>query len=78
MPANSKTLIGAIIAAVLAVAVYYGFIGRQTAANQTLGTSPPSAPAPQAPTAPVPQNPAAPTATTTGPAPQNAPQTPRP
>ena len=59
MPQNSKMLIGAIVAAALAFAVYYGLIGQQTAnniqgqANQTLGTAPSSpqagAPAPQVP-----------------------------
>ena len=66
---NSKTLIGAVIAAILAIAVYYGLLSRQSAdnlqnqANQTLGTTPPSQPAPQqtapapAPAGPVPQSP---------------------
>ena len=45
-PQNSKMLIGAVVAAALAFAVYYGLIGQQTAnsiqtqANQTLGTTP--------------------------------------
>ena len=48
MQQNSKVLIGAVVAAALAFAVYYGLIGQQTAnsiqtqANQTLGTSPAS------------------------------------
>ncbi len=79
MPINSKTLIGAIVAALLAIAVYYGVISRQTAdtvqnqANQTLGTAPPSSTAPQQPAspAPAPQNPAAQTSAPTGPAPQS-------
>ena len=43
---NSKMLIGAVVAAALAIAVYYGLIGQQqansiqTQANQTLGTGP--------------------------------------
>lgn len=69
MSTNQKTLIGALIAGVLAVAVYYGAISRQTAdnfqnqANQTLGTSPP----PTAPQQPVP--PASPNPTTQAPSP---------
>ena len=46
MNQNTKMLLGAVIAAVLAIAVYYGAISQQTAsniqtqANQTLGTNP--------------------------------------
>ena len=71
MNPNTKKLIGAVVAAALAIAVYYGAIGQQQAssiqnqANQTLGTTPASQqPAP--PTAPAP--------TTTGTAPEAAPQ----
>lgn len=83
MPTNSKKLIGALVAALLAIAVYYGLISRQSAdnlqnqTNQTLGTTPPSSTAPQqpAPQAPAPQNPVPQTPASTGPAPQNpAPQ----
>lgn len=48
MPQNTKMLIGAVIAAVLAIAVYYGAISQQSAnsiqgqANQALGTAPAS------------------------------------
>ncbi len=48
MPQNSKMLVGAVIAAALAFAVYYGLIGQQAAtniqgqANQALGTAPAS------------------------------------
>lgn len=48
MNPTTKTLIGAVIAAVLAIAVYYGAISQQSAssiqnqANQTLGTTPAS------------------------------------
>lgn len=50
MSQNSKTLIGALVAAALAIAVYYGVIGQQTATNiqtqtnQALGTGPAGAP----------------------------------
>ena len=46
MNQNTKMLIGAVVAAVLAIAVYYGAISQQTAnsiqnqTNQSLGTSP--------------------------------------
>jgi hypothetical protein len=69
MPQNSKMLIGAVVAAALAFAVYYGLITPQSAsniqnqANQTLGSTPASQQAPISPTAqppmpgnPVPQN----------------------
>lgn len=79
MPTNSKKLIGALIAALLAIAVYYGLISRQSAdnlqgqANQTLGTTPPSSTAPQpAPQVPAPQNPVPQTPAPTGAAPQNS------
>ena len=71
MTQNTRMLLGAIIAAVLAIAVYYGLIGQQAAtniqnqANQTLGTTPaqqtvpPNAQTPPAaPAGPVPPNPA--------------------
>ena len=74
MDRNTKTLIGAIVAAALAIAVYYGLIGQQQAntvqnqANQTLGTGPANpqnpataqnpTPPSAAPTAPVSQSPA--------------------
>lgn len=69
MPQNSKMLIGAVVAAALAVAVYYGLINQQTAnsiqgqTNQTLGTAPASQqPAsPASPNPPPQQAPAAPT-----------------
>ena len=74
MNQNTKMLIGAVIAAALAIAVYYGAISQQQAssiqgqANQALGTGPvaqqPNVPASQmqpAP-APVPTGPAAPDA----------------
>lgn len=55
MNPNTKKLIGAVIAAVLAIAVYYGAISQQSAnsiqtqTNQSLGTSPAGQPgAPQA------------------------------
>ncbi len=57
-PQTSKTLLGAVIAAALAFAVYYGLIGQQAAntiqnqANQSLGT----APASQQSTQPTPPN----------------------
>ena len=46
MNQNTKMLIGAVVAAVLAIAVYYGAISQQSAnsiqnqTNQSLGTSP--------------------------------------
>ena len=67
MSQNTKMLLGALVAAALAAAVYYGLIGQQTAtniqgqANQTLGTAPAQQPAPTS------QN-----TTPTGPAPSNA------
>lgn len=70
MNPNTKKLIGAVIAAVLAIAVYYGAISQQSAnsiqnqTNQSLGTSPAPQDAP-----PAPQNPTAPAA----PAPQPQP-----
>ena len=69
-PQNSKVLIGAVVAAALAFAVYYGLIGQQAAnsiqtqANQALGT----APASQQATPPAPQTPPA---VPTGVPPQN-------
>ncbi len=75
-PQNSKVLIGAVVAAALAFAVYYGLIGQQAAnsiqtqANQALGT----APASQQATPPAPQTqPTVPT----GVPPQNTAPTPR-
>ena len=71
MPQNSKMLIGAVVAAALAIAVYYGLITQQSAnniqsqANQTLGTSP----ANQQPASPTPQAPATQAPTTQTPAP---------
>ncbi len=76
MPQNSKMLIGAVIAAALAFAVYYGLISPQTAntiqtqTNQTFGT----APASQAPT---PQTPTTQTQGPVGPSPQNSAPPPR-
>lgn len=70
-----KTVVGALVAVGLAIAVSYGLISQQTAdqvqnqANQTLSddkTAQP--PAPQQP-APTPQNPGAPAPTSTEPAP---------
>ena len=68
MNPNSKMLVGAVVAAALAIAVYYGLINQQTAsniqtqANQTLGTAPASQqaapPASQTAPAPAPQTPA--------------------
>jgi hypothetical protein len=65
MGQNSKMLIGAVVAAVLAFAVYYGLLSPQAAgnietqANQTLGTAPASQqPANQAAPVPAPQAPA--------------------
>ena len=74
MNQNTKMLVGALVAAALAIAVYYGLIGQQTAnniqgqANQTLGTGP----VPQQPAPPTSQAPAPPT----GPTPQNVPPAP--
>ena len=81
MNPNTKTLIGAIIAAALAIAVYYGVIGQQqantiqTQTNQTLGTGP----AGQQAGTPAPQTSGdvqAPTATP-APAPQSTPPAPQ-
>ena len=78
MPQNSKMLIGAVIAAALAFAVYYGLISQQAAntiqgqTSQALGT----APASQQPAPPASQNPT--TQTPTGPVPQIPAQTPHP
>ncbi len=80
MQINSRTLIGAMVAAVLAIAVYYGYISRQTAdnlqtqANQTLGTAPPPSTAPQqpAPQVPAPPAPAPQAPAPAGAAPRNA------
>ena len=70
MNPNTKKLLGALVAAGLAIATYYGLISQQAAtniqsqANQTLGTAPQQTPASTqtaAPQAPVPpQAPAAP------------------
>ena len=74
MPQNSKMLIGALVAAALAIAVFYGVIGQQTATNiqtqtdSTLGTGPVS----QQPAQTAPQ-----TGTTQSPTPQPNAQTPR-
>ena len=81
MPQNSKMLIGAVIAAALAFAVYYGLISQQSAstiqtqANQTLGT----APSTQQPAPSVPQT-TTQVPTTPAPAPATQPpaQTPKP
>ena len=80
MPQNSKVLIGAVVAAALAFAVYYGLLSPQAAnqiqgqANQTLGTAPASQQA-TVPGAPAPTTQAqAPTT----PVPQGPAQTPRP
>ena len=81
MSQNTKMLIGALIAAGLAIAVYYGLIGQQTAnniqgqANQTLGTTPASqrpaptspSPTPPATTAPPPTDPTVPPQQNTAP-----------
>ncbi|TXN23464.1 hypothetical protein [Methylobacterium sp. WL9] len=77
-----KTVIGALVAVGLAIAVSYGLISQQTAdqvqnqANQTLSDDKTAqSPAPQQP-APTPQNPAA---QTPAPAPtESAPQNPAP
>lgn len=71
MTPSTKKLIGALVAAALAIAVFYGVIGQQQAgsiqskADQTLGTAPatqqvvppaaPNATAPATPPAPAPQ-----------------------
>ncbi len=74
MPQNTKMLIGAVIAAVLAIAVYYGAISQQSAsniqgqANQALGT----APASQQVVPPTSQNPTAQAPAPAAPAPQNS------
>lgn len=70
MPQNSKMLIGAVVAAALAFAVYYGLLSPQAAntiqtqTNQTLGTTqagPQTAnPTAPSPTVPAPQSPAPP------------------
>ena len=61
-----KTLLGALVAIALAIAVSYGLISQQTAdtiqdkTNQTLSDgqpAPPAAPSQSAPPAPAPQNP---------------------
>ena len=80
-PNAKKKLIGAIIAAALAVAVYYGLIGQQqadnirTQADQTLGTGP-AAQQPQQ-TAPQPAPAQGPATTQTQP-PAASPQTTQP
>ncbi len=79
MPQNPKLLLGAVVAAALAFAVYYGLIGQQAAntiqsqANQSLGTTPAS----QQPVSPAPQPSTTPTPMPNSVAPQNAPQAPR-
>lgn len=79
MQTNYKMLIGAVIAAALAFAVYYGLIGQQAAnsiqsqANQTLGTGP----AAQQPASPAPQNPTTQATAPTSPPPQNPAPAPR-
>ena len=79
MSQNSRMLIGAGIAAVLAMAVYYGVINQQQAnniqgqANQTLGTRPPSQQPASAPS----QNDTRQPATPTAPATQTTAPTPR-
>ena len=71
MDPNTKKLIGALVAAALAIAVFYGLVPQQTAtniqnqANQTLGVNP----APPQTNAPSPQ----PQPTQTAPAPPQAP-----
>ena len=81
MNPNTKKLIGAVVAAALAIAVYYGVISQQQAgniqsqANQTLGTTPASqqttAPASQQTTSSAPQNLPAPTGAPAGPTPRD-------
>ena len=79
MNPNSKMLIGAVVAAGLAFAVYYGLIGQQTAnniqgqANQTLGTAPVS----QQPASTASQGQTAATPAPTAQVPQNATPAPR-
>ena len=64
MNQSTKTLIGAVIAAALAIAVYYGAISQQSAtsiqsqANQALGTAPQQTPASTQTAAPQAQTPA--------------------
>ena len=75
MNQNTKMLIGAVIAAALAIAVYYGAISQQQAtgiqgqANQALGTGSvtqqPNGPASQTQAAPVPVPTTPPTPSTT-------------
>ena len=78
MNQNTKMLLGALVAAGLAIAVYYGLISQQTAsgiqsqANQTLGTTPVSQ---QGTAQPGAQRPVAPTQPDT---PATAPATPVP
>ena len=78
MPPNTKMLLGAVVAAALAFAVYYGLISQQAAntiqgqANQTLGTSPSS----QQPASPPSQNTTVQTPAPTAPVPQNTAQPP--
>jgi hypothetical protein len=76
MPQTSKMLLGAVVAAALAFAVFYGLIGQQTATNiqtqadQALGTGP----AAQQTATPNAQNPIAPMPTSSGsPTPRAAP-----
>ena len=79
MNQNTKMLLGALVAAALAIAVYYGLIGQQAAtniqgqANQALGT----APVPQQPVPPTSQTPATPPTVPPGPAPQGTAPTPQ-
>lgn len=73
MSQTTKTMLGAVVAAALAIAVYYGLIGQQQAtsiqnqANQTLGTGPAGQPTSTSPNtttaAPAPGNTATPTGT---------------
>ena len=75
MDQNTKMLLGAVIAAALAFAVYFGLISQQSAtniqgqANQTLGTSPASQqsaqPTPQTTQAPAPTSSVTPNAAQT-------------
>lgn len=73
-----RTILGAVIAIALAVAVSYGLISQQTAdglqtkADQTLSegqAAPPQTPPQPAPTGSAPQNPGTQTPAPTGPAP---------
>lgn len=87
---NNKKLIGALVAAALAIAVYYGLISQQQAnkvqgqANQALGTAPASqqtgTATPQNPQGTTTQNPQATTtqAPTQNPQPTGAPASPAP